>query len=177
MTVTYDQLVDLWGPTNLIHFPIRELLSVIEFGPDALPPDGAMPIEVPILFTAAVSDGGIELFTQLKLDIAGRPSMRLIVIGAVPADQKMLYAVDAASGGVVLVDVEEPTVEVVNSTFAIFVEFLYRVGQLIQNDPGGVERARRAQALRAELVELDPLAFGDPQSWWSIAFDQLLASR
>lgn len=176
MAVSYDELLDLWGAENIIHFPVSSLLDVIEFGPESLPPDGAMPMDVPILFTAAVADDDLELFSQLQVEAGHLPPLRLIVIGAVPDDPDLLFTVDAESGAVLMVDPKESTIEAVNSSFALFVEFLYRLGRLIENDPGGAERAAQAAAIREDLRAADPAAFEDPESWWSAAFLQLSAS-
>nr|WP_239097093.1 SUKH-4 family immunity protein [Asanoa ferruginea] len=65
-------------------------------------------------------------------------------------------------------DLETPNLEIVNSTFAAFVEFLYRLSQLIATDPGGRERATQAVAIRENYAPLTlaPSANPNPGRTW-----------
>lgn len=179
MAVTRAQLMAHWGARRIIYFPAEErLLKYIQVGPEAFPPDGAMPTEVPILYTVAVTAPDLDLFSVLSLELGeDRPTL-LIVIGSVPSNADMLYCLDPATGAVMLLDLDEdnPGYEQVNSSFATFVEFLYRLDELIQSDPGGTDRALWAASLRGELLQIDATAFDDPESWWNAAFTQLLTS-
>ncbi|MDR7276600.1 SUKH-4 family immunity protein [Catenuloplanes atrovinosus] len=177
MTVTYDQLAALWGSEGLIRFPFERFDDVLSpLPPEALPPAGVLPGAVPILFMADTRVEGIGLFSKLKIEIGDEGPRIYIVLGSSPEDPQMLFCVDSVTGAVVLLDLETPNFEAVNGTLAAFVEFLYRLGRLIVNDPGGRARADRAAAIRAELINVDPSAFADPESWWNMAFDQLEAT-
>lgn len=179
MPLTHRELLDHWGAEQLIYFPLDRFLGRIEVGPEAFPPDGAIPVEVPILFSVAVDAPDLQLFSVLNLQLGDDEPTTLIVVGCLPSDDDdMLFCLDPATGALMLLDLdpEQPGFELVNSTFAAFVEFLYRLDQLIRFDPGGTERARQAGVIRRDLEQLDPAAFEDPESWWNAAFTQLYAS-
>ncbi|MFI5843761.1 SUKH-4 family immunity protein [Catenuloplanes sp. NPDC051500] len=173
MSVTYAELRSLWGDGNLIHFPLDKFDAVLgPLGPELFPPDGAQPIDVPILFTTVIAHSQIEVYTHLQLEV-GDEEYELIVLGASPRDDELLFCLNAATGAVLLLDLGTPALELCNSSYATFVEFLFRLGQLIATDPGGRERARRAMELHDRLESLDPAAFADPEAWWPMAFSQL----
>ncbi|WP_410817863.1 SUKH-4 family immunity protein [Micromonospora sp. 050-3] len=174
MTVTYEQLIDLWGADGVLHFPVDRFDDILgPIRPETFPPNGAFPTDVPILFTVDVAVQGLELFSKLRIEVGDAGPRTYLVLGSSPEDSQMLFCLDTLAGGVELLDLESPNFEQVNTTFAAFVEFLYRLGQLIANDPGGRERAARAAAIRADLTMVDPSAFADPEAWWSLAFGQL----
>ncbi|MEV0156933.1 SUKH-4 family immunity protein [Micromonospora sp. NPDC050686] len=178
MTVTREELVALWGEQGVIYFPVERFDAILgPLGPEVFPPDGALPVEVPILFTVDVAAPEVELFSALRIEVGEAEPRSYVVLGGSPEDPALLFCLDAAGGEVILLDVQTPNLETVNVTFAAFVEFLYRLGQLIATDPGGRERAERAARIRADLRSVDPAAFGDPESWWNTAFDQLESSR
>ncbi|MEV6346197.1 SUKH-4 family immunity protein [Actinoplanes sp. NPDC051851] len=174
MSVSYAELQSLWGDRNLIHFPLDRFDGVLgPLGPEVFPPDGAQPVDVPILFTALIDHPQIAVFTHLELEFEGEKPGSLIVLGSAPGNAVMLFCLDAISGEVLLLDLDTAAIEVCNGTYATFVEFLFRLGQLIATDPGGRERAERARELHDRLRALDPAAFEDPESWWSAAFLRL----
>jgi hypothetical protein len=84
-----------------------------------------------------------------------------------------LYCLNGDDGRILLVGLDPFSLETVNSSFALFVEFLWHLERFLQNDQGRATRAAPAAALRHELTAIDPIAFADPESWWSIAFGQL----
>jgi hypothetical protein len=176
MAIQYSDLVDLWGVDALIHFPADRFESEIGFHPDLFPPAGAMPADVPILFTAYIS-GPIKLFDLIEFQVGDEEPLRLAVIGGAPDNPNLLFGLDLATGVVALLDPETPAVELVSSSYALFVEFLVRLGRFISADPGGAARAAQARELRDELRVADPAAFADPESWWSIAFTQLTVAK
>jgi hypothetical protein len=173
--IDYQEMIDLWGVDGLLHFPLDRLGTHLGFDPLRLPPEGAMPAEVPILFTAYL-EGDIDLFDVLEIQVGDDEPMGLIVLGTVPDDEQMLYCLDGDDGRVLLVSLDPFSMEQVNSSFALFVEFLWRLDRFLRDDQGGAGRAVVAAALRHELTALDPAAFADPESWWSIAFGQLEGS-
>jgi hypothetical protein len=171
---TYDDLVALWGQDSIIHLPIEQLGSVVTCGPDPLPPYGAMPIEVPLLFTTLL-DGDIDLFSVLNIEAGDEQVMRLVALGAVPDDHDMLFCLDGASGGVQLLQLSEPGLELVNSSMRMFVDFLHYVTRFVREENRGEHRVAGARELQRRLAQLDPVAFADAESWWSMAFDLGLA--
>ncbi|MEV4657072.1 SUKH-4 family immunity protein [Micromonospora sp. NPDC049301] len=174
MTVTREELVALWGERGVIYFPDQRFETILgPLGPEVFPPYGALPVEVPILFTVDVTAPDVELFSTLRIEVGDEAPGAYIVLGSSPEDPLLLFCLEAATGAVLLLDLQTPNLETVNSSFAAFVEFLYRLGQLIATDPGGRERAARAVQIRAGVREVDPAAFADPESWWSLAFDEL----
>jgi SUKH-4 immunity protein len=174
VTATYDQIAALWD-SEVIHFPV-DRVDYVNVGPEVFPPNGVLPIDIPVIFTALI-DGDIQLFDVLEIQVGDDRPTNFIVLGRVPEDEQLYFCLNGDTGEVILLDQATPTIELVNATFALFVEFLYRVGQLIATDPGGAERAARAAAIRDGLRGLDPAAFADPESWWSTAFDELESSR
>lgn len=174
MSVSYEELVGLWGARGMISFPVDQFDDVLgPVGAELFPPNGVIPVDVPILFTIDVDVPGLELFSKLRIEIGDASPRLYIVLGSSPEDSQLLFCLDALTASVVLVDLETPNFETVNGTFAAFVEFLYRLGQLIATDPGGRERALRAARIRAELRDVDPVAFAEPESWWNMAFTEL----
>lgn len=129
-------------------------------------------MEVSVVFTTFVK-GEIELFDVVKMQVGNAEPVNMVIIGAVPEDDDLLFALNLASGAVLLVDLNQGAVETVNSTARDFVEFLYRLSMFIDADQGRASRAEPAARLRQELTRLDRMAFEDPESWWSAAFAQL----
>lgn len=171
--ITFDDVTGQWGSGNLIQLPVERYARFLKVDPRTLSPEAALPVAVPVLFTAEV-DGDISLFDTIDIKV-GQNTIMLIVLGAVPADPGLLYCLDAGGAGVVQVDPTVPSIDPVNSTMAHFVEFLMRVHQFLGTDHGPA-RTLRARQLRDQLTELDPAAFARSESWWAIAFRQLLAS-
>ena len=169
--LNYQDMLGLWGENGLLYLP-ADRVEGMRFDLGTLPPEAAVPGQVPLLFTAYI-EGDFELFSLLEIQVGDREPLGLVVIGAVP-DEKMYYCLDGDTGAVLLLDVGDTTgLEVVNSTASRFVEFLYRLEHFIRADQGKSTRAIPAAQLRAELADLDPTAFADPESWWNVAFAQL----
>ncbi|WP_067792941.1 SUKH-4 family immunity protein [Actinomadura formosensis] len=167
----YQDMVRLWGEDGLLYLP-PDRVERMTFDLSALPPEAAIPAQVPLLFTAYV-EGDFELFNVLEIQVGENEPLGLLVLGAVP-DEKMYYCLDGDSGAVMLLDLGDTTgLEVVNSTLGAFVEFLYHLERLIRADQGKATRALPAARLREELSALDPAAFTDTESWWNVAFAQL----
>lgn len=174
--ITYEDLVARWGRDWLIHFPLDTLGDVVRVGPEAFPPAGALPIEVLPLFSALFDDSEpIRLFTLMNVSAGAGDPIRLIVLGAAPDNHEMLFTMDPSNGVVGLLYLNPPGLEVVNSSFALFVEFLYHAAALLAEPAGAADRVARARTVRAELEHLDPPAFTHERTWWSMAFDRRLA--
>lgn len=169
--ISHQEMSDLLGEDGLLYIP-PEHVERFRFDLRMLSPEAAIPAEVPLLFTAYIDDE-IKLFNVLEIQVGDNEPMGLLALGAVP-DEKMYYCLDGDTGRVLLLDLgDQVGLEPVNSSLATFVEFLYRLEQFIRADQGRATRAPRAAELRRELAALDPSAFADPESWWSIAFNQL----
>lgn len=169
--VNYQDMVALWGAEGLLHLPL-ERVEPMTFDLRSLSPEAAVPAEVPLLFTAYI-EGDFELFNVVEIQVGQEEPLGLIVLGAVP-DERMYYCLNGDNGAVMLLTLGEPTdLEVINSTLHAFVDVLYRLDRFIREDQGSATRAASAARLRAELTELDPIAFADPESWWNVAFAQL----
>jgi hypothetical protein len=169
--VNYQDMVALWGEEGLLYLPL-ERVEPMTFDLGSLSPEAAIPANVPLLFTAYV-EGDFELFNVVEIQVGREEPLGLLVIGAVP-DERMYYCLNGDNGAVMLLALGESTgLEVVNSTMRAFVHFLYRLERLIREDQGKATRPVSAVKLRAELTELDPVAFADPESWWNVAFAQM----
>ncbi|MBO0807123.1 MAG: SUKH-4 family immunity protein [Actinobacteria bacterium] len=171
MTLTYSALATRWGEEQLVHLPLDSIGSELLFSFDRLPPGGALPSEVPRLFTVHLA-GEPGLFDEIRCEFADRGPYRFLVVGAAPGSPELLFGLDLVTGLVVLMDSVGQAVEPVSSSLAAFVEFLYRLAPLVDPDrPAPV--ADTVAELRAELRAHDPAAFDSPQSWWSMVLDQL----
>lgn len=166
MTVTYEELVGLWGRKGVIQVPVEELDQVGEDEPAAV-----LPLDVPDLFTVVVENDEAELFSTVPVQDESGDTRRLMVLGATADDPELLFCLDGESGEVLLLDTATPTLERVNASLPAFVEFLYRITPLV--NAHGRDRARLARELREELAAVDPSALADPDSWWPVTLDEL----
>jgi hypothetical protein len=171
--ITLEDVRRQWGEANLVQLPVERYARILRVDPRTLSPEAALPVDVPVLFTAEVN-GDVKLFDLVQIRIGDDQTIRLIVLGAAPGDTGLLYCLDAGGGSVVLVDLRTPSIEPVNSTMAAFVEFLLRLAGLISTaDSRGASWIARVRRVQDELSTLDPAAFDDPESWWHVAFEQL----
>lgn len=170
--ISYSQILNLWHEEGVIHMPYGRLADHLEFDTSALAPQAAMPAEVPVLFTSA-SDAAIKTFSVVEVEVGERFSAKLVVLGSVPRDRSLLYCIDSASGAVLLFGMDGPTLEAVNSSHLLWVEFLYKFQKFAQQHSGRASRVAWAGQLRDELELMDRVAFADSESWWSTVFAQL----
>jgi hypothetical protein len=175
LTVTYEELVGLWGRKGVIQVPAEELDEVAAERPMAPggeeQPAAVLPLDVPDLFTVVVENDEAELFSTVPVRDESGSERRLLVLGATAEDPELLFCLDTLSGEVLLLDTATPSLERVNGSLPAFVEFLYRVTPLV--NAHGRERVQLARALRADLAGVDPGAFTDPESWWPVTLDEL----
>lgn len=165
--------LNAWEPKNVIRFPREQWMNEFSAPESSYPDIDFIPIEMSVVFTSFLNRR-FDLYSNINLDMGSQGSLKLIVIGAVPADRDAtLFCFDTASGRILMLGVDKGTLEPVNSSFRALTEFLYRFAIFLDQDTGVSGRATRAAALRAELFQIDPNAFADPESWWSIAFMQL----
>jgi hypothetical protein len=168
VTVTYEDLVGLWGRKGVISVPVEELDAV---APDGDGPAPVLPLDVPDLFTVVVDNAEAELFSVLPVTDETRGERRLLVLGAAADDPHLLFSLDTDSGEVLLLDTATPSLERVNATLPAFVEFLYRMSELV--GAHGRDRVAVARRLRTELSEVDPSAFTDAEAWWPVTLHEM----
>lgn len=161
-----------WDAENTVPYPRATWIEVLPAPAAAYPSVDFLPIDLSAVYTSYIQ-GEVKLYDQVNVQVAeGRP-MRFMLIGAVPADPDTWFVFNAVTGEVMMLDIEEPSLESVNSSFAKFVDFLYHFGRFIDADTGGSGRAVRAAELRKQLLEIDSAAFADAESWWSAVIHQL----
>lgn len=165
--------LNAWEPKNVIRFPREQWMSEFSAPESSYPDIDFIPIEMSVVFTSFLK-GRFDLYANINLNTGPRGSLKLVVIGAVPADRDAtLFCLDTESGRILMLGVDKGTLEPVNSSFRALTEFLYHFALFLDQDTGLSGRATRAAALRTELSRIDPSAFADPESWWSVAFMQL----
>jgi len=167
-----DAYLHAWEPDNVIRFPREQWMSEFAAPAAAYPDIDFIPIDMSAVFTSYLP-GPIDLYAHINLDFGSGEPTKLVIIGAVPADHATLMCLDQATGRILMIGTKDGTLELVNSTFKALVEYLYHFARFIDEDTGHSGRAMRAIDLRDRLVSIDPGAFTDPESWWSVAFMQL----
>lgn len=173
---TVEQLVEVLGDENLATLDPGEveLLGLSAADAETLVEVG-LPVEAGPLFTIDVV-GEPGMLAALPMTSAdGEESLALFIGG--PRDQPELrYFLDVRNGVVVLcsVDNERPQYEVVNSSFAVFAEFLLRFAVYYEKESATVEEERLAiEELALLLHERDPYAIRNAGTWWSKILDRL----
>ncbi|MCC3764180.1 SUKH-4 family immunity protein [Glycomyces sp. TRM65418] len=161
-----------WGHDNTVPFPRELWLEVLPAPAAAYPSIDFLPLDLSEVFTAYL-DGEVQLYDQVDVRIAEGKPYRLMLIGTVPADGDMWFVFNADSGQVMMLDIESPSLEPVNSSLAAFTDFLYHFSLFVDADTGSEGRAQRAAELKRRLEDVDPSAFADPESWWNAVIAQL----
>jgi hypothetical protein len=166
--VPYDAVEQLWGEDRLVFLPMAELDEHLAFGDALLPDNFALPDGVGVLFTVDVP-AVTPLFAVLDIAPPEERPLRRVVLGATEDDPALLFVLDVDTGAVEILNSEEMTLERINSSLALFVEFLYRIVLLAERSLHPI----RVEELRAGLAIRDPLAFATDHSWWHTVFDHL----
>ncbi|GAA2272673.1 hypothetical protein GCM10009853_028080 [Glycomyces scopariae] len=167
------EYVKAWGPDNVVRFPRSRWMREFAAPARAYPDVDLLPVDMSAVYTGYLT-GRHELFSRIDLERGPAVTLRLLVVGAVPADpEATLFCLDTASGRVLMLGVRDGTLELVNASFKALSEFLYHFAEFVNQDTGRAGRARRAAVLRSTLAKIDPAAFADPESWWSVTFTQL----
>lgn len=162
-----------WGDDNIIRFPRDQWIEKFTAPLRSYPDVDFIPIELSVVFTSFLQ-GRFDLYSVINLDLGPQRALTLVVIGAVPADRdNTLFCLDSGSGQVLMLGVTGGTLEPVNASFKQFTEFLYHFAVFVSQDSGIQGRAQRATALRTALADIDPSAFANPDTWWSVAFVKL----
>lgn len=172
-TPEHQAYAQAWGQGNTIRFPRDQWINAFPAPRETYPAFDFIPIDVSAVFTSHL-DGRFELYAPINLNLGPQGALKLVVIGAVPADRdNTLFCLDSASGRILMLGVNQGTLEPVNTSFKTLTEFLYRFAVFVNHDTGRHNRAARAANLRSELARIDPPALADPNSWWSVAFAKL----
>lgn len=173
-----DAYLKAWEPDNVVPYPRAEWIDEFAAPAGAYPEVDFLPVDMSEVYTADLEGARLELYSMIDLRMGDEGTLTLAVVGAVPADKDdMLFCLDADSGQVLLLGIEDGTLELVNSSFKALTEFLYHFALFIDADTGGAGRAQRAHALRATLAGIDREALADGESWWSIALMQLARAK
>lgn len=166
--------IKAWGVENYLVFDRYAWMREFPAPAVAYPDSDTLPMEMSVVFQVGVGSTGLETFDRINLDIVDNESISLIVLGSVPnSDGSMVFGFDISGGRVILLGLDGGTLELVNSSLAKFVEFLYRFALFVDNDRGISSRASRASELRQELTSCDPDAFADRDSWWGVVLGSL----
>lgn len=169
-----DAYLKAWEPDNVVPYPRAEWLDEFDAPAAAYPEVDFLPLDMSAVYTADLDGARLELYSRIELQMGDEGALALAVVGAVPADKDdMLFCLDADSGQILLLGIDDGTLELVNSTFKALTEFLYHFALFIDADTGSAGRAQRARALRATLTGIDREALADRESWWSVALLQL----
>lgn len=176
--ISREDYLRAWGDDNIIKFPRDQWRRDFTAPPESYPGVDFIPVEMSVVYTAYLQDRKFDLYDRINLELGEGQVLTLLVIGAVPAaPDSMLFGFDVVGGRVVLLGVEDATLELVNSSFRAMTEFLYHFACLVDGDTGGDGRAQRAGELRKVLTAIDPAAFKSHQSWWSAALSEMEAVR
>ncbi|MEZ0091287.1 SUKH-4 family immunity protein [Streptacidiphilus sp. EB129] len=174
---TTQELTELFGADRIARVDREECLrfGVPEAAVTALSETG-VPAFVDVLFTLTVQ-GEPVAFDLLPVEV-GAEQVKVLVLGGPTDDPGLRYCLDLERGVVILLALgAEPQAEIVNSSLETFVEFLYRMGlrgaHTAQAD--APQQHEYYQKLADYLRAVDPVAFAEPDSWWSAVFEQLTA--
>lgn len=175
---TRDEFWDLWeGESGTVPMPVEEWRSRFRAPAAAYPDADFLPDYVSYFYTADVP-GEMPLFAHVNLEPDpedGGPAVPTVLIGSVPDEGDMLFLFDTDSGRVLYLDLRDGVPEPANSSLRSFLDFLYELTLFVDADTGIAGRAERARELHGRLRAMDPAAFAEPDSWWSVAFQQLEA--
>ncbi|MFF0410387.1 SUKH-4 family immunity protein [Kitasatospora sp. NPDC004745] len=173
---THAELAELFSPQGVIRLDRREAVRHGIAGADVETLAGTgLPARLDVIFGLDVP-GEPSAFSMVPID-TGDQVVQVLCLGGPTGATDMRYCLDLEDGYVILLTLgEEPAAEVVNSTLADFVEFLYRVGLRLEHIRKVTDEQmdEYTRELRTYLSAQDPRAFAEPDSWWSMVFDRLL---
>ncbi|MFC9609612.1 SUKH-4 family immunity protein [Streptomyces sp. NPDC056938] len=171
---SHGELVEIFGESNIEKMGYREALRIGLDEEDALVLSHVgLPRNCGALFTTEV-DASPPLFTVRNFSDDG--SNRAVILGGPRDDPQMRYFLNVRDRFVGLIAFhDEPRGEVVNSTLADFVEFLYHIARrdVSPASASAAEGVQDADQLAEILIDRDPHAFREPDTWWSIALTQI----
>jgi hypothetical protein len=171
---SHGEFVEIFGEENIETMDYREALRIGLDEEDALILSHVgLPRNCGALFTTEV-EGSPPLFAVRNFSDDG--VNRAVILGGPRDDQKMRYFLNVRDGFVGLIAFhDEPRGEVVNSTLSDFLEFLYRIARrdVSPAPESAAERVQDADQLAEILIDRDPHAFREPDTWWSIAITKI----
>jgi hypothetical protein len=173
---THDEMTELFGADRVVTLarPVAEEHGLRKADADALC-DVGVPTFVDVLFTLDTAEGGPDPFTVVPV-AAGSEETRILVLGGPTDDPEMRYCLDLERGYVILLSFdEEPRAEIVNRTLSDLIEFLYRFALRAKHleHAAPEDRSPYTDKLVEYLRARDPYAFAQPDSWWSMVFEQV----
>jgi hypothetical protein len=134
-----------------------------------------LPTYVQALFTLKI-EGDPEVFTVFPVETDEGP-VEVFVLGGVPESPEVRYLLDLDEGFVVLYSKGPGQIqaEIANSSLQDFVEFLCQYMSLRKRTASmsAEEKSEKLAKNVALLKQLDPLAFAEPDSWWSMIFNSM----
>ncbi|MFI9507125.1 SUKH-4 family immunity protein [Nocardia sp. NPDC052566] len=170
---------DAWGgEKGTLPCPVDEWKDEFKAPIDAYPGIDFLPVCVSYVYCSALR-GEMDLYSRIHLEPHaddGGDAVTTILVGEVPDCDQMIFLFDTHHGSVLFLDLEAGIPELVNSSLKCFVEFLYRFAMFAEADEGIEGRAIRADDLYRELAQLDPSAFVESDSWWSMIFHELMSA-
>ena len=174
---TVDEYWRAWdGEENTVPLPLEHWRERFSAPDSAYPHADFIPIDLTAVFTSYL-DGEIDLYDPVNLESDdGSHVIATVAIGAAPEDEDLLFLFDTDSGEVLLLDMANPIPELVNSSLRDFSRFLYEFALFLDADQGVDGRAARAGELQQRLQNQDPAAFAESDSWWSMAFSELVTT-
>ncbi|MGI5470430.1 SUKH-4 family immunity protein [Streptomyces sp. CA-132043] len=173
---SHRDLVELFGETNVTTWSYSELRKIgLAPGSAHALSDVGLPQNTANVFTTQV-EGAPSMFSVHEFQLGDEP-VKILILGGPPGDQQMRYFLDVNDGVIGLFNLAEGRrqVEVINSTIHEFITFLHLYGDYSNKSsmatPG--ERRELTRRLSGRLKEQDSFAFDQPDSWWSVAIEQL----
>ncbi|WP_327660314.1 MULTISPECIES: SUKH-4 family immunity protein [unclassified Streptomyces] len=173
---THEEMTELFGVDRVVTLDraVADEHGVSGGDADVLC-DVGMPVFVDVLFTLDTADEGPDPFTVVPVSAGGKEN-RILVLGGPTDDPELRYCLDMERGYVILMSFgEQPQAEIVNRTLADFDEFLYRFAlrtKHLEHAPPQ-DRTQYTEKLVEYLRARDKYAFAQPDSWWSMVFEQV----
>ncbi|MGP3772012.1 SUKH-4 family immunity protein [Streptomyces sp. SDT5-1] len=171
----HEDLTSLFGADGVVTLGKADALDngISEEDAETLAVTG-LPAFLDVIFTLR-PDGDPASFSILPVEVGGE-SVEIFCLGGPTDSPRMSYCLDLDQGLVILLSQgDRPGAEVVNSTLDLFIEFLYRFALRLVHVKSAEpdQKAKYTQELVEYLKSRDPRAFADPESWWSMVYDQL----
>ncbi|WP_425388275.1 SUKH-4 family immunity protein [Amycolatopsis taiwanensis] len=133
-----------------------------------------LPGHVPGIFTLRL-EGRPKAFNVLTASDA-EGDLDVLCVGAPSAKSSLRYCVDIDHGHVVLIDLEEESVELINNSISTFLEFLLHIGLFLKSaDDQANDQQKNPyfDLLVARLSQVDAFALENAQNWWPTIMDRI----
>lgn len=165
---------------------VRVLLTKC-FGPGGVTTwtrDSVANLGLPLPAQRALVDAGVPMHVASLFEAAQRPTAAGFGSESVTHDIRIGtdfgtdIVIDVASGAVWSKDLSgRHMTRYVNADACLFAQFLCRTQALREalTQVGDEEADDKIAKVIQELTMLDPSAFRDPETWWSVVFEQMVA--